>query len=111
MRTKFDGVLVDAPCSGVGTWRRNPHARWTTTPDDVRDLARVQRELLERVRPALKPGGKLVYAVCTLTRPETVAVADGFGLAHSELRSATVTWIRSEDLGGNGMFVAVWEKR
>jgi 16S rRNA (cytosine967-C5)-methyltransferase len=110
-RTKFDGILVDAPCSGVGTWGRNPHARWTTTPDDVRDLARVQRELLEHVLPALKPGGKLVYAVCTMTRPETVEVAEGVGSAHSELPAVSPTWIRSEDLGGNGMFVAVWEKR
>ena len=109
-RTKFDGILVDAPCSGIGTWGRNPHARWTTTPDDVRDLARVQRELLEHVLPALKPRGKLVYAVCTLTRAETVEIAEGFGSAHSELRAATTTWIRSEGRGGNGMFVAVWEK-
>ncbi|MGC8000561.1 hypothetical protein ACP3XN_24520, partial [Salmonella enterica] len=38
-KTKFDGVLVDAPCSGLGTWQRNPHARWTTTPGDVAELA------------------------------------------------------------------------
>ena len=38
-KTRFDGVLLDAPCSGLGTWQRNPHARWTVTPDDVRELA------------------------------------------------------------------------
>jgi 16S rRNA (cytosine967-C5)-methyltransferase len=81
---KFDGVLLDAPCSGVGTWQRNPHARWTTTPDDVRELAGVQLGLLNAVASAVKPGGRLVYAVCTLTRSETTAVADAFAAAHPE---------------------------
>ena len=48
-KTKFDGVLVDAPCSGVGTWQRNPHARWTTTVEDVQELAEVQKRLLTNV--------------------------------------------------------------
>jgi 16S rRNA (cytosine967-C5)-methyltransferase len=81
---KFDGVLLDAPCSGVGTWQRNPHARWTTTPEDVRELAGVQLGLLHAVAAAVKPGGRLVYAVCTLTRSETTAVADSFAAAHPE---------------------------
>ena len=84
-KTKFDGVLVDAPCSGVGTWQRNPHARWKTTPDDVRELAATQRALLEHVVPSLKPHGRLIYAVCTLTRSETTAVAAAFTAAHPEL--------------------------
>jgi 16S rRNA (cytosine967-C5)-methyltransferase len=84
-KTKFDGVLVDAPCSGVGTWQRNPHARWKTTPIDVRELALTQRALLEHVAPSLKPHGRLIYAVCTLTRSETTAVADAFTAAHPEL--------------------------
>jgi 16S rRNA (cytosine967-C5)-methyltransferase len=109
-RTKFDGILIDAPCSGVGTWGRNPHARWTTTPEDVRELSGVQRELLEHVLPALKPGGKLVYAVCTLTRPETVEIAEAFGVAHAELTPVSTTWLRAEGIAGNGMFVAVWQR-
>jgi 16S rRNA (cytosine967-C5)-methyltransferase len=81
---KFDGVLLDAPCSGVGTWQRNPHARWTTTPDDVRELAGVQLGLLNTVAAAVKPGGRLIYSVCTLTRSETTAVADAFAAVHPE---------------------------
>jgi 16S rRNA (cytosine967-C5)-methyltransferase len=81
---KFDGVLVDAPCSGVGTWQRNPHARWTTTPEDVRELAGVQLGLLNAVAAAVKPGGRLVYSVCTLTRRETTAVAEAFAAVHPE---------------------------
>ena len=89
-KTKFDGILVDAPCSGVGTWQRNPHARWTTTPADVRELAVIQRTLLEHVAPALKPGGRLLYAVCTLTRSETTAVAESFTAAHPEFEPSPV---------------------
>ena len=84
-RTRFDGILVDAPCSGVGTWQRNPHARWTVSPADVHELAAVQRQLLEHVAGALKPGGRLIYAVCTLTRAETHGVASEFTANHAEL--------------------------
>jgi 16S rRNA (cytosine967-C5)-methyltransferase len=86
-KTRFDGILVDAPCSGVGTWQRHPHARWTASPSDVRELAAVQRQLLERVAGSLKPGGRLVYSVCTLTRSETTDVVAGFSAAHPELQS------------------------
>ena len=121
-RTLFDGVLLDAPCTGVGTWQRNPHARWTTTAEDVRQLAAVQRELLGRVAPAVKPGGKLVYAVCTLTRPETLEVVAAFEQAFPEFKprpmvhplhpdqpAASSLWLRPEDRG-NGMFVASWTR-
>ena len=84
-RTKFDGILVDAPCSGVGTWARNPDARWTTTQKDVDELAAVQLGLLNKVAGSLKPGGRLIYAVRTLTRSETSAVAEAFSAAHPEL--------------------------
>ena len=83
-KTKFDGILVDAPCSGVGTWQRNPHARWTTTLNDVRELAATQLALLNHVAGSLKPRGRLIYAVCTLTRSETTAVAEAFTAAHPE---------------------------
>jgi 16S rRNA (cytosine967-C5)-methyltransferase len=109
-RTKFDGILVDAPCSGVGTWRRNPHARWTTTPEDVRELSGVQRELLAHVLPALKPGGRLVYAVCTLTRLETAELVERFDVEHLELKRVSTTWLLPREIAGNGMFVAVWER-
>jgi 16S rRNA (cytosine967-C5)-methyltransferase len=89
-KTKFDGILVDAPCSGVGTWQRNPHARWTTTPNDVRELAAIQRTLLESVAPALKPGGRLLYAVCTLTRSETTDITSAFTAAHPEFEPSPV---------------------
>ena len=118
-RTKCDGVLIDAPCSGVGTWQRNPHARWTTSLEDVRELAAVQAGLLERAAPSVKPGGRLVYSVCTLTRSETEAVADGFGKAHPEFEPAPLAIsperasravLLPQDLDANGMFIAAWKR-
>lgn len=116
-KTKFDGILVDAPCSGVGTWQRNPHARWTTSPKDVHELAAVQKQLLENVAGSLKPGGRLVYAVCTLTRAETTAIAEAFTAMHPELtpdpvfgRTSQLT-LWPQDLNANGMFLAAWRRR
>ena len=127
-KTKFDGVLVDAPCSGVGTWQRNPHARWTTTLQDVKELAAIQENLLARVAPGVKPGGKLIYAVCTLTRAETSGVVENFNSMRSEfepmnlifpkteksqslLKPAATMTIWPQTLGGNGMFIAAWRRK
>jgi 16S rRNA (cytosine967-C5)-methyltransferase len=121
-KTKFDGILIDAPCGGVGTWQRNPHARWTTTPDDVSELAAVQLQLLNHAAPALKPDGRLIYSVCTLTRSETTAVAEAFAAAHPELEphplfgtgSATPVSqlaILPHEINANGMFIAGWKRR
>ena len=89
-RTRFDGILVDAPCSGVGTWQRHPDGRWSASPAGVRELAALQLQLLDHVASALKPGGRLVYAVCTLTRSETVAVAAEFSRRHPEVEPVSV---------------------
>ena len=70
----FDRVLLDAPCSGFGVLRRRPEARWRVQPDAVAELAALQRELLARAAAMVRPGGRLVYSVCTLTRAETIDV-------------------------------------
>jgi 16S rRNA (cytosine967-C5)-methyltransferase len=114
-KTKFDGILLDAPCSGVGTWRRNPHARWTTTPTDVAELAEIQLNLLNNVAGSLKPGGRLIYAVCTVTRSETTAVADAFTAAHPELEPLALlgrgpqTLLPLAEFNANAMFLAGWK--
>jgi 16S rRNA (cytosine967-C5)-methyltransferase len=69
----FDRVLLDPPCSGLGTLRGHPDLRWRVTPEDVERLAALQRELLDAARAALAPGGRLVFSVCTLSPPEEVA--------------------------------------
>lgn len=73
---KADVVLVDAPCSGLGTLRRKPDARWRLTPADPARFAAIQRALLARFTPLLKPGGRLVYATCAISRIENDEVAD-----------------------------------
>jgi 16S rRNA (cytosine967-C5)-methyltransferase len=70
----LDSVLVDAPCSGLGVLHRRPDARWRLQPGDVDRLAGLQRELLAGAVEVVRPGGLLVYSVCTLTRAETVHV-------------------------------------
>ena len=72
---RFDAVLVDAPCSGLGTLRRRPDARWRIEPSDVARLVELQLALLDSAATLLRPGGELVYSVCTLTSAETLEVA------------------------------------
>jgi 16S rRNA (cytosine967-C5)-methyltransferase len=120
-KTRFDGVLVDAPCSGIGTWHRNPHARWTTTAEDVKELAEVQQRVLLHAAEAVKPGGRLVYAACTLTELETMGVAEKFEQSCRQFQRLPVRnplapgsapgdllVLQPQDAGGNGMFVAAW---
>jgi 16S rRNA (cytosine967-C5)-methyltransferase len=70
----FDRVLLDAPCSGIGVLRRRPDARWRLQPEAIDELAGLQRALLAAAAALVRPGGVLVYSVCTLTDAETVAV-------------------------------------
>ncbi len=79
--SSFDRVLVDAPCSGLGTLRRNPDARWRLRPGDPARLARVQAALLRSAARAVRPGGTLVYSTCTVLREENEEVVEDF-LAH-----------------------------
>jgi 16S rRNA (cytosine967-C5)-methyltransferase len=74
----FDAVLVDAPCSGLGTLRRHPELRWRRRPEDVARLADLQRAILAAVADLVRPGGVLVYAVCTLTREENEETVAAF---------------------------------
>lgn len=119
-KTKFDGILVDAPCSGIGTWGRNPHARWTATMRDVTELSEIQSGILDKVAASVKPGGKLIYSVCTLARPETKDVADAFEKAHPDFKaieisnplqpaaSAARLELLPQNIQANGMFIAAW---
>jgi 16S rRNA (cytosine967-C5)-methyltransferase len=81
----FDRVLVDAPCSGLGALRRRPDARWRIEPDDVDRLAVLQRELVDSAVALLRPGGVLVYSVCTLTKAESLGIDDHLAAHHPHL--------------------------
>jgi len=78
-----DIVLVDAPCSGSGTWRRNPEGRWRLTPQRLDRLTALQSELLDLAGPLVKPGGRLVYAVCSLLSREGAGQIEAFLSRHS----------------------------
>ncbi len=87
MPAGFDRVLVDAPCSGTGTWRRNPDAKWRLTPGDLDELVDLQRRILDSAARLVKPGGRLVYATCSLLPRENGEQVDWF-LAQTELHGA-----------------------
>jgi 16S rRNA (cytosine967-C5)-methyltransferase len=80
----FDGVLVDAPCSGWGTWSRNPDARWRSDPRDPAQKRNLQLRMLNNAAQCVKSGGVLIFSVCTFTREETAEVADRFRSEHPE---------------------------
>lgn len=77
-----DIVLVDAPCSGLGVLRRRPDARWRITANDVDELSVIQSAILDASAGLVAPGGLLAYSVCTLTRSETIEVAERFADTH-----------------------------
>lgn len=89
---KVDGVLIDAPCTGVGTFRRNPGAKVSFAGDDVGKMAQIQKTVLETYSQFVKPGGRLVYATCSLLRQENEGAVEWFLSRHPEfvLQSAAV---------------------
>ena len=75
---KFDIVLVDAPCSGTGTWRRNPDMRWQHYGPSLEELIPIQSEIMEKASRTVKPGGKFVYATCSLLAQENEEQVEKF---------------------------------
>ncbi|HET7671273.1 MAG TPA: RsmB/NOP family class I SAM-dependent RNA methyltransferase [Burkholderiales bacterium] len=124
---KLQRVLVDAPCSGFGTLRRNPDLKWRHGADAVAELARKQGRILEAAARLVKPGGRLVYATCSILPEENEAVADAFHAAHPEFRPLgaeaalaaqkillpqAAAWLRlwPHVHGTDGFFAAVFER-
>ncbi|HCO02003.1 MAG TPA: 16S rRNA (cytosine(967)-C(5))-methyltransferase RsmB [Actinobacteria bacterium] len=90
VRGGFDAVLVDAPCSGFGAARRRPELLWRPAKEDLAQLARLQASILTGVAPLVRPGGRMVYSVCTFPRAETDAVLRAFAARCPEFESADV---------------------
>ncbi|MGZ6124662.1 MAG: RsmB/NOP family class I SAM-dependent RNA methyltransferase [Myxococcales bacterium] len=88
LRGQADVVLVDAPCSGLGALRRNPDARWRLDPAEVDSFPPRQKEILERYARLVKPGGRLVYATCSINRGENEEVRAAFLAAHPQFEPA-----------------------
>jgi 16S rRNA (cytosine967-C5)-methyltransferase len=128
---KIDRVLVDAPCSGLGTLRRNPDLKWRQKPQDIAELTAKQTAILQSAARLLKPGGRLVYATCSVLPEENEAIAHTFAQQNSEFTPLDVAHILSnmkvegaQNLcsgpylrlwphrhATDGFFAAVWERK
>ncbi len=97
----FDRVFVDAPCLGIGSWRRNPDGKWRATPNDLAELVVRQRDILASAARLVRPGGRLIYVTCSLLREENEAQAEGFLEASPDfaLYPAARAW--EETIGGH----------
>lgn len=96
---KFDRVLVDAPCSGTGTWRRNPDGRWTLQPIDVEELQAKQRDILQRAARMVAPGGRLLYATCSLLPRENERQIEAFLASHPDFAPLEARTLWHEEIG------------
>ena len=124
----FDRVLVDAPCSGTGTWRRNPDAKWYFSPEDLAEIVVSQTTILKSAARLVKPGGRLIYATCSLMHEENEAQVENFLANNPNYRPIPVAevwaansttpcpvsgpWLRLSPLahGTDGFFCAVMER-
>jgi 16S rRNA (cytosine967-C5)-methyltransferase len=97
---KIDRVLVDAPCSGLGTLRRNPDLKWRQTPQSVVELTRKQAAILASASRLVKPSGRLVYATCSILLEENEAIVEAFLAGHPDfVRLSAVELLAKQDIG------------
>jgi 16S rRNA (cytosine967-C5)-methyltransferase len=102
----FDRVLVDPPCSGLGTLQSRPDLRWRTNPGRIADLAPEQARILNAGAAATRPGGTLVYSVCTISRAESDDVVGGFLAAHPGWEAEPPVRLAPDTDGTDGFFIA-----
>jgi 16S rRNA (cytosine967-C5)-methyltransferase len=133
---KIDRVLVDAPCSGLGTLRRNPDLKWRQNLDSIAEMAVKQTAILQSAARLLRPGGRLVYATCSILPQENEAIAEAFSAANGEFVpidvGAVMTKLKVPDAGKlcsggenslkylrlwphlhstDGFFAAIWQRK
>ena len=127
-RGGFDRVFADVPCLGTGTWRRNPDAKWRIRPEDLAELVERQQQILRSSARLVRPGGRLVYATCSLLREEDEAQAEAFLAAETNFSLLPMARVWDETIGGaspsgedylrltparhgtDGFFVAIFER-
>jgi 16S rRNA (cytosine967-C5)-methyltransferase len=118
---KIDRVIVDAPCSGLGTLRRNPDLKWRQSPEAVQELTAKQAAILRSAARLLKPGGRLVYATCSVLPEENEAIAAAFTAEHPEFQPLPVAGLlRDQKVAPDGLtsggsagedFLRLWPHR
>lgn len=106
----YDVVLVDAPCTGLGTGRRRPEVRWRRDPEDTAELATLQRELVAVAAGQVRPGGTLTYSVCTWTAEETAAVAATVDAREDAFQPLGRTQLLPDSDDTDGMYLATWRR-
>src|SRR5688572_27690252 len=121
----FDRVLLDAPCSGTGTLRRNPEIRYRLRPADIRELAEQQKQMLARAAAVVRPDGRLVYSTCSVEPEENERVVDQFASNHPKFRAVNPASAISSFIphpsslhlrlwphrqGSDGFFIAAYER-
>jgi len=127
LSAKIDRVLVDAPCTGFGTLRRNPDLKWRQTPEDLAELTAKQAKILAAAATLVKPGGRLVYATCSVLPEENDAIVDAFLAEHDAFAERDVAALlagmrisldtgsrlrlRPDVHGCDGFFAAVLERK
>jgi 16S rRNA (cytosine967-C5)-methyltransferase len=97
----FDRVFIDAPCTGTGTWRRNPDAKWRLRPQDLAELTALQAEILESAARLAKPGGRVVYVTCSLLTEENEAQVERFLGGHGDFALLPIGEVWRETIGGD----------
>jgi 16S rRNA (cytosine967-C5)-methyltransferase len=97
---RFDRVLVDAPCTGTGTWRRHPDAKWRLRPTDLAELVALQADILDSAARLVRPGGRLVYVTCSLLGEENEAQIEQFLSGHGEFALLPIASVWRETVGG-----------
>ena len=101
---KVDRVLVDAPCSGLGTLRRNPDMKWRQKPEDIAELTTKQASIMQSAATLLKPGGRLVYATCSVLPEENGGIVNAFLAAHPDFeRVPADAVLRQQGVDGEGL--------
>jgi 16S rRNA (cytosine967-C5)-methyltransferase len=126
---RFDRVLVDAPCTGTGTWRRNPDLKNRLTPTDLEELTQLQQKILEQALQFVKPGGQLIYVTCSVLDAENNSQVKWLLEQHPEFKSIPVSDVWSKTLkvpcpftmdtaqfkpsthGTDGFFVSIFERK
>ncbi len=128
-KASFDRVFVDAPCTGTGTWRRNPDAKWRLKAEDLTELTALQAEILDSAARLVKPGGRLIYATCSLLKEEDEQQVESFLASHADFVLLPIWRVWRDSIGGkppeksamlrltparhgtDGFFVAILERK